>query len=347
MREVSTRACEPVLLGADRESITHKDLLDGLAVDLDTLRDRNAWIDWDAFVELVERYEELTGEVDGLETAGAELLHTPSMQAFRELTQGFHSLRQLFEYGGRLRSTAYYTHFTRKFEVLEDGRYRIVHQIPRSFRGTEAVFQLHAGMIRATPRLLGRPEAEVEAQITPHRGEFIVTPPRERLLARVRAKFADGRALESSLRMLAANQEIVARQRAQARSRFGSSTSAARAELDSVALPLLVTEVWGESELRIFGMNRRMELQTGIQDRDATGRRIEDVFSLEEAALLVGLHCRCIGSRTPVDTVGTLRERSFRTTLVPVLGEDGEVVRIFATRLPLPALAEAAESATA
>jgi hypothetical protein len=230
MREVSTRACEPLFLGAELEGISKKELLDGVAVDFETLSDRKAWIDWDVFVALVERYEELCGEVDGLETAGAQLMHTASMQANRALACGFRSLRQLFEYGGRLRSSAYYTNFSREFEVMDDGRYRIVRQIPRSFRGSEAVFQLHAGMIRTTPRLLGRPDAEIEAQITPHRGVYLVTPPRERLATRIRSKFGKAGALEHSLRLLIANQDIVARQRETAHAQLGTAATSARGD---------------------------------------------------------------------------------------------------------------------
>jgi hypothetical protein len=347
MREVSTCACEPLLLGAELEGISHKELLDGQAVDLETLRDRRAWIDWEVFVELVERYEELSGEVDGLELAGAQLIDTPGMQANRELTRGFRSLRQLFEYGGRLRSSAYYTNFSREFSVMDDGRYRIVRQIPQSFRGSEAVFQLHAGMIRVTPRLLGRPDAELEAQITPHRGVYILTPPRESLAARIWSKLGSWGALEHSLRMLVASQQAVARQRGDARARFGTAATGARAEMDAVATPLMVTDVWGENELRVSGLNRMMEIQTGIQDRDAAGRRLEDVFQLEEAALLAGLHWRCVGTHAAVDHEGMRQDRSFRTTLVPILGENGDVVRIVTSRIPIPVLHDTSEPASA
>jgi hypothetical protein len=97
--------------------------------------------------------------------------------------------------------------------------------------------------------------------------------------------------------------------------------------MDAVATPLLVIDVWGENELRIYGMNRRMEIQNGIRDRDVAGRRLEDVFRLEEAALLVGLHWRCVGTHAALHHEGKLEDRSFRTSLVPVLNEGGEVVR--------------------
>lgn len=185
MREVSTRACETLLVGLVAERILPMRWLRGLPVRMEVLRDPTAWIDWDLYVDLLDRYDELCGWLDSLERAGARLPADPTLKANVEVTSVFPDLRQLYEQGGLLRTSLYYTHVKRRFEPLRDGRFRVTFEIPLHYRGSENFFRLRTGTLQAIPVLVGLPHAHVEAEITAHRGVYHVTPPRRSLVSQV------------------------------------------------------------------------------------------------------------------------------------------------------------------
>ena len=337
MREVSTRACESLMASLEPERISPTEWLSGLPVDLPTLADPEGWIDWDLFAQLVERFEELATSVDPLFTAGCRLLDDPTMVEHKPITDAVHDLDQLYRLGGRLRTAAYYTNIRRSCERLDDGRYRIVNELPRSDRGCIAFFRLRAGNFRVAPRLLGLGQAEVEAQVTSHRGVYLVTPPREPLTRRLTRRRSGRDAMEHSLHLMVCTQEKLRDRRAFDLESHGTQGSEARAQLDAVAVPLLVIDLWGDGEPRVFGLNRRMELETGLRDRDVAGRDVRSAFGESDGAHWLASLWTCVEERRAVETEGWASEPLQRIWMVPKLDEAGDVVRVYvsSTRLDL------------
>jgi len=333
MREVSARACETLLASLEHERISPSEWLADLPIDPDTLRDPASWIDWDLYVTLIERFEELAVTMDPMFAAGMRLLDDPTIVENRELAGAFHDLDQLYRLGGRVKTAVYFAHLRRSCERLAGGRYRIVNEIPRSYRGCEAFFRMRAGMVKVTPRLLGLSDSDVQAQITPHRGEFIVKPPRETLTKRLVRRRGRRTAVERSLQLLASAEEKLRDRRSAALDAYGTSGSAARAALDALAVPLLVIDLWGDDDARIFGLNRRMELETGLRDRDVAGRRVADVFA-EGGGAWLGALWSCVELRRVVPAGGWETSPERRVWLVPTLNDAGEVVRVYVSSLP-------------
>jgi DNA-binding CsgD family transcriptional regulator len=66
---------------------------------------------------------------------------------------------------------------------LADGRVWAETSIPRRYRDSTSFLWASMGALQAYPRLVGGPDASVEAEITSHRGFYVIEPPDSRTIA--------------------------------------------------------------------------------------------------------------------------------------------------------------------
>lgn len=179
MNEVSCRAHQTFFHALEMRGIPEERLVQGLPVTLDDLHDARGRVDWDLHVQLLERLEDLCGGPAALEEIGAAVYDAPPLRAVRALSFFFGNPRQLYWMGCRWVGPSFFAHIRYTFRELDKERVELRLEIPDSYCGSRPFFAICAGSLRSAPRLLGlRDDSEVEAEITPHRGVFVVRPPR-------------------------------------------------------------------------------------------------------------------------------------------------------------------------
>ncbi len=136
-------------------------------------------IEWDTVVEVFDRVERAVGGPEAFEALGARANDASSaaVQPLRVVVGGLASARLIYRavgtwFGPRL------TPFMRSdYGDLPDGRIRMELQIPADMSASAPFFRYILGSMRSAPRLLGQPDAIVEAEITPRRALYLITPP--------------------------------------------------------------------------------------------------------------------------------------------------------------------------
>jgi signal transduction histidine kinase len=148
---------------------------------------RRGRVSWAALTEVLTRIEEALGGPDALERAGFDANRGEMLEGLRRVVGAVASSRLLYRaivtwFGPR------FVEFMRaSYEELPNGQVRIVMEIPDDIEPSAQFFRYTLGAYRGTPRLIGRPEALVSAEIGPRRAVYLVVPPPDSpLLERVR-----------------------------------------------------------------------------------------------------------------------------------------------------------------
>jgi signal transduction histidine kinase len=172
----------------ERHSIPPAPLLRGLPVSEGELRAPGQRVDWDIWVELVERLQTNLGGPAELERFSVLATAEPGQHQFQRVAQLVSSPLSLYRLNSRWGVPNQYRHMLSTCEELDAGRLRIVNSIPERYRGSLAAFRASAGVLRGLPKIVGLPEAKVVSQqVSPHRVEVTLVPPGSRtLLARIR-----------------------------------------------------------------------------------------------------------------------------------------------------------------
>jgi DNA-binding CsgD family transcriptional regulator len=178
MREVSVRMLHfsfdlARVAGVDErvltEGLTSTRVIDGKEPD---------WIDWDDFVEVIERFERLVGGPDGVSRAVRDAVPTayPELRAFAAV---FLRPIPFFDFVmTRLMGTMYRHIAVERIERLDDDRVRWTQTIPEPYRASEAFQRATISMAEVFPLHLDLPEAKLEsASITPRVAEFVFAFP--------------------------------------------------------------------------------------------------------------------------------------------------------------------------
>jgi len=149
-------------------------LLHGLPVALEELGNPRRRISWDDFAELAQRCSEVLGP-DAFEEIAARSAEAAVPRPLRWLLARVGTVRGAYRispfWGPRVfRATR------AECELLPDGRVREVIEILPGYRESPEFFYGVRGLLRATPRLFGQPEARVELESDGRRGEFLIEP---------------------------------------------------------------------------------------------------------------------------------------------------------------------------
>lgn len=149
-------------------------LLHGLPIELEQLGNPRRRISWDDFTELARRCAELLGP-EAFEELAARSAEAALPRPLRWLLGRAGDVRSAYRispfWGPRVfRATR------AKCELLPDGRVREVIEILPAYRESPEFFRGVRGLLRATPRLFGQPEARVEVESDGRRGEFLIEP---------------------------------------------------------------------------------------------------------------------------------------------------------------------------
>ncbi len=197
MGEVSCKAVRLLLDAAEGAGISVNAVVSGLPVSLAELRDPARRIDWDVFVDLLDRLDAECADRLPLEELGARILKVPSFHLLRRAGQLFMTPRQLYELGRRFVAPAFFPNVLVTVEWLGSGRLVVEGELLAGYRESVPFFRMCHGNVAAFPRLLDLPDARIEEQaFTGRRGRLVLVPPASHTLAaRVRRSARALRAL--------------------------------------------------------------------------------------------------------------------------------------------------------
>jgi PAS domain S-box-containing protein len=151
--------------------------VDGLPYTELQLREPSRRIEWELLVDLVARLEALVGGVEELERIGYEHFSGAAYANVRKLASFFASPRDLYWLGTSWFGPNLFGITNDHVETLPDGRILEVIEIPEPYTPCPALFHLIGGALRATPSLIGMPDALVESTIEPRKASFLIRPP--------------------------------------------------------------------------------------------------------------------------------------------------------------------------
>jgi DNA-binding CsgD family transcriptional regulator len=178
MREVSVRMLHFCRDLARASGVDERALVAGLTSVLPVGGKEPDWIDWDDFVEVIERFERMAGGPEGVGRAMRAALPTayPEMRAFASVfVLPIPAFRFVMT---RLMRTMYRNIGVETIEELGDDRVRWTQTIPEPYRASEAFHRGTVSMVELFPRNLDLPEARIErVTIAPREAEFIVQFP--------------------------------------------------------------------------------------------------------------------------------------------------------------------------
>lgn len=174
-REVSHCAVNVALQVAREQGLDTRGMLDGLSFSNADLHDLTGQLDWDDFTRLLDRIAAAAGDEPALEEFAYQLVLTsPILQA---LAKTFLSPEQLLLQGSVAMGRSLYANFDCAGRLIAEDQLRMEYRLPESCRGSMPFAILTRGLYRAYPRLMGLPDAQVEAHLGPHQASFLITLP--------------------------------------------------------------------------------------------------------------------------------------------------------------------------
>jgi two-component system, cell cycle sensor histidine kinase and response regulator CckA len=204
LKEVSTSGVRLLLTALDRAKIDVRPIIDGLSASEDELRAPGGRVDWDVWVEIMERLEKRLGGPDALEQFALFSSAHPGMHQFQRVAQLISSPTALYRLNSRWGIPNQYRHVRSECVELAEGKLRVSISLPPSYRGSVAVFRASLGVLRGLPKIVGLPESEIlSREISTHGVTAVLKPPPPRTLVSYARRLARRvRGLESMIEQL-------------------------------------------------------------------------------------------------------------------------------------------------
>jgi signal transduction histidine kinase/CheY-like chemotaxis protein len=174
--EVSCRTCAPSLEAVRECGLPLGELTLGLSASLSALLDPSSRISWDDFTRVLENAVRLLGEPEVLEQVACRY-YSRSGSILGVVAAGIFDVRPLYHMGARWYGPSLYACTRATCVDLPDGRLRQVIEILPGYRDSKLFFHGMRGALRTGPVLLGQPLADVEMEVTPRRGVYLISPP--------------------------------------------------------------------------------------------------------------------------------------------------------------------------
>jgi PAS domain S-box-containing protein len=176
-------------------------IVEGLCVSEQELRASGGRVDWDVWVEIMERLEKHLGGPEALEQFALFSSAHAGFHQFQRVAQLISSPTALYRLNSRWGIPNQYRHARSQCEQLAEGRLRISISVPASYRGSLAVFRASLGVLRGLPKIVGMPESEIlSRELSTHSVTVVLKPPPPRTLVSYARRISRrARGLESML----------------------------------------------------------------------------------------------------------------------------------------------------
>ena len=140
-------------------------------------------IDWDVWVELVQRLESALGGPDALAEFVSSASKGPGLHPFQSVAQLVSSPAALYQLNSRWGIPNGFRHMRSSCEELELGRLRITVSMPKSYPGSLPTFRCSVCVLRSLPSIIGLPESTVLwEEVSEHHSQVLLQPPASRTL---------------------------------------------------------------------------------------------------------------------------------------------------------------------
>ncbi|HMJ54373.1 MAG TPA: hypothetical protein VK540_19965, partial [Polyangiaceae bacterium] len=204
LKEVSTSGVRLLLAALERLKMDVRPLIDGLVVSEAELRAPGGRVDWDTWVDIIERLQQMLGGPEGLEQFALISSAAPGRHQFQRVAQLISSPVALYRLNSRWGIPNQYRHMRSECVELAPDRLRISISIPESYRGSLAVFQASLGVLRGLPQIVGMPESEILSRdVSTHAMTAVLRPPPPRtIVSYARQVVRRVRGLESMIEQL-------------------------------------------------------------------------------------------------------------------------------------------------
>ena len=170
---------------AERLDVRLEDVVADLPVSVRALRDPAERMDWEVFATIVERFGERAG-ASRAEDFGAEVVVAPGMAAHAQLLASFVATpRRLYQAGCTWVAPSWFWNMRIDLHDLGPDRLRITARIPDDDKGAPWYFRHVTGTLRAIPRVIGLPDAQVVGDTHGHGGTWLVVLPSAPLRSRL------------------------------------------------------------------------------------------------------------------------------------------------------------------
>jgi len=305
-----------LLAALERLKMDVRPLIDGLVVSEAELRAPGGRVDWDTWVDIIERLQQMLGGPEGLEQFALISSAAPGRHQFQRVAQLISSPVALYRLNSRWGIPNQYRHMRSECVELAPDRLRISISIPESYRGSLAVFQASLGVLRGLPQIVGMPESEILSRdVSTHAMTAVLRPPPPRtIVSYARQVVRRVRGLESMIEQLGEQEleldaksamlerRVAAQSVVEAALRVSEERWRALAE-NAPGLILLLSE-----DGSITSANRSFH---GSDPRALVGRRL--------CALIAPAH----GAELDQAIAAVRRDRSLRDVQISVTAPDG------------------------
>jgi len=177
MLVVSCRATRVLIESVESFGVDPAALVDGTSLGLDLLRDNGARISWDEFAAVLDNVERIFPEPGKLEQIGRGLGPVPSFTRVNRVGAWLVSPRQAYWFFTSWVGPSMFPAVVPALTEHGDGRLELTLALAPYLRQSTAFFRICAGGIATMPRILGLPDAQVEAFVTPTRARYLIRPP--------------------------------------------------------------------------------------------------------------------------------------------------------------------------
>jgi hypothetical protein len=204
MAEVAGSVCIQITDSLRSSGVDVEPFLAGTSLDLDLLRRRGERVAWTDFASFLRRIARAFGGAPALEQVALGYVRTqrPGLQSWFTAVIG--SVRPLYFLGAQFVGPNLFQS-TRGFcEDLPDGRIRQTVEILDGYDDSPEFFHLVRGALRVMPEGMGQARADVELELAPRRGIYLIrAPERPSLRGRIRSLFQAPRTLPAAIDELA------------------------------------------------------------------------------------------------------------------------------------------------
>ena len=159
-------------------------LVEGLPRGAALLARQRRWYDWEEHIVICERFARLCGGPEAAESNVAAANKASWVKPLHTLARQFTSPRHIYWVSTRLFAPYLYRHLSFACTEIDRDTVRLVIDLPASYTPCETVFRMWRGAYRTAPRMLGLPDAVVDADLEAHRATYTIHLPASQSLPR-------------------------------------------------------------------------------------------------------------------------------------------------------------------
>jgi PAS domain S-box-containing protein len=299
------------LEGFEAAGLKREQVLSAAGLDPTSIADRRGYIEWTAFVALLDAgFAQLGGDVGRMRLVGRTIARAPSYVLLQRLARTVVSVKRIYEIGARWGTPADLPHVVLEHEALSERRLRFRGTIPEPHAPSLPINHLFEGILLEVPTLIGLPPARlVTSRVTPRTVDVVIElPPSPSIGSRLQRAFRAALHAGEEVDLLEEQRRELAEALAEAR-----RSTAEHFEL----LDRLPDYVVIHRDGIILWMNRANVKALGYErSEELAGRPLLDLVEPASRDLIRARMRQPVGASVP------------ETSEIRLLGRDGRVVVI-------------------